>query len=76
MDLFELFVKKPDVHFTTEEALMMVAICASAADNKPSEEEVTRTVALGLGHPMFPHDDIGTLNKKADRLLHLLLKLG
>ena len=76
MDLFELFANKPKIDFSPEEALMMVAMCASASDNKPSQEEINRIVSLAMGHPMFHEEDVDTLNRKVDRMLHLLLKLG
>ncbi len=62
--------------FTLAEALLAVAICASAADKKLSQEELDRVLYIATGHPLFLHHDMESLQELADRLLNVILSIG
>ncbi len=62
--------------FTLAEALLAVAICASAADKKLSQEELDRALYIATGHALFTHHDMESLQELADRLLNVILSIG
>ncbi len=62
--------------FTLAEALLAIAMCASAADKKLSQEELDRAMYIATGHPLFLHHDMESLQELADRLLNVILSIG
>jgi tellurite resistance protein len=74
-ELFDLFESEPSIDLTRNEALITVALCAAASDGDVSDEETTRLIGMGFGHPLFSGVE-EHISDIIGKIAHLLNKLG